>query len=246
MVDATRGVVSRKSGYRVVLAELGAAQKSGAGVPAYLRWVNRGLGRRAAAVAYLCGLTPNAVTLASSLLSAAGLVLLAVATPGFAVGAGVSLLLLAGYALDSADGQLARLTRSGSKQGEFLDHLVDAVRQPAVHLATAVSLAHRADLDGQWPVLVALGFMLVSSAWFFGQILAESLFPSPRTRPGADAPVWVSFVKVPYDVGFLYLIFFLLGSVAGFVGLYTALFGLTTAVAVASMVRKYHALAHAG
>ena len=52
---------------------LASAQKPGAGVPAYLRWVNRPLGRRAAAAAYVPGLTPNAVTLLSGVCSLAGL-----------------------------------------------------------------------------------------------------------------------------------------------------------------------------
>ena len=47
--------------FRDAFSALNAAQKPGMGVPAYTRWVNRRLGRYAAAAAYALRWTPNAV-----------------------------------------------------------------------------------------------------------------------------------------------------------------------------------------
>lgn len=228
----------RESIYQRAVNELAAAQKSGAGVPAYLRWVNRGLGRRAAALAFRIGLTPNQVTLASALLSA-GALLIVVALPiSWGTATLAAVLLLAGFALDSADGQLARLTKSGSPSGEWLDHVVDATRQPLIHLAIAVHLFQ----SGQpvWTVAAALVFLVVSSVWFFAQTLAEKLSPPAGLAP--EAPPWVSFIKLPYDPAVLYVSVAFLAVPVVFLSLYLTIFLLTAAVAALSLLRKYHAL----
>ena len=230
----------RRPRYRVSLRQLTEAQKPGAGVPAYLRWVNRSLGRRAAAAAHVVGLTPNGVTALSALFSLAGLALICV-TPGTIWGAvASSAALLVGYALDSADGQLARLTRSGSRAGEWLDHVVDAVRLPLTHLAIAIGLFRR-DVDLEI-VGIALAFLVLSSTWFFAQTLADKLSPDATSAPGSSAPAWVSFVKLPYDTGFLYLLVLATPWLAVFVPLYAALFVGTAGVALLSMRRKYKSL----
>ena len=229
--------------YGDALRRLSAAQKPGAGIPAYLRWVNRPAGRRLAALAYVLHLTPNHVTALSAAVSAAGVSLLVLLQPTWVVGTCAAAALLVGYALDSADGQLARLLGTGGPTGEYVDHVVDAVRQPLVHLGIAGSLYLRDDLDSGWPVVVALGFSVLTSAWFFAQTLADKLLPRGAAAPGALAPAWVSFVKVPYDVGFLYLIVLLIPLAAVFVAVYTALAAFTLAVAALSVRRKYAALA---
>ena len=226
--------------YRDAVARLSAAQKSGAGVPAYLRWVNRGLGRRAAAVAYLLRLTPNHVTLISIVLSIAGMVVLALVPPTPLSAIAATALLLAGYALDSADGQLARLTGTGSLAGEWLDHVVDAARLPLFHVAVAVFLI-RQDVA---PLLVAIpvAFALVSSVWFFAQTLAEKLASSASEAPAADSPAWVSFAKLPYDVGVTYLTVLLAWWTQPFLVVYGGLFAFTVCIAALSLVRKYRLL----
>lgn len=228
--------------YREAMAELTSAQKSGAGVPAYLRWVNRGLGRRAAAAASVVGLSPNAVTLLSGVVSAAGMAVLVFAplTPVSALA--TMILLQAGYALDSADGQLARLTGRGSLAGEWLDHVVDSVRLPLVHLALAICL-WRAGLP-LWSVVVALAFLVLSSSWFFAQTLAGKLSTGAADDGSAAEGTadWVSFAKLPYDVGTLYLVVATLAHPPLFIVLYTALFVVTGAVASVSLRRKYRVL----
>lgn len=227
--------VVTRLGYRPALDQLRGAQKSGAGVPAYLRWVNRGLGRHAAALASAAGLTPNALTAASAVLSTVGLVVIAIGGHQLWGAVAGSLLLLAGYALDSADGQLARLTNSGSRSGEWLDHVVDSARLPLTHLAIAVNLYLR-----DAPALaigLCLAFLVLESVWFFAQTLAEKLSTS---RPlGSTAPAWVSFAKLPYDTGFLYLLVLVLPWLDVFVVVYAVLFVVTGGVALVSLRRKY-------
>jgi len=238
-MTTTRTDGSRR-GYRDAVARLASAQKSGAGVPAYLRWVNRGLGRRAAAAAYVLGWTPNAVTALSGLLSLSALVVIVISPPSIASALGASALLLAGYALDSADGQLARLSGSGSLAGEWLDHVVDATRLPLFHFAIALHFS-RWMVDSSWLIGLALAFALLSSVWFFAQTLADKL--SPESPPAADASAWVSFAKLPYDVGVLYIAVAAMFVPPVFAALYVAIFAVTALVAVASVRRKYLALA---
>jgi phosphatidylglycerophosphate synthase len=239
-------LVTDARSYGDALGRLLSAQKSSAGQPAYLRWVNRPLGRRFAALAYVARRTPNQVTMLSGAASAAGIVVLVVFPPSVLTGVAVCLAMLLGYALDSADGQLARLTGSSGPSGEFLDHVTDAIRQPATHLAIAASLQLRGDLAPEWPALVAIAFASVTSVWFFGQILAASLLPKQTAAPGSSAPAWVSFVKLPYDPGCLYLLLLLLPWASAFVACYVALFAFTVGVAALSLWRKYQALQAAG
>lgn len=190
----------------------------------------------------MLGLTPNTVTAFSALLSLSALAVIAVApaTVGLAILAAV--LLLAGYALDSADGQLARLTGTGSVAGEWLDHVVDAARLPLFHLAIAIHFF----LAGEplWLVFAALLFLTLSSFWFFAQTLAEKLSPAPPARPStsSDQPIWMSFVKLPYDVGTLYLTVLTLANPPVFATLYLALFATTALVTALSLRRKYRLL----
>ena len=87
-----------------------------------------------------------------------------------------------------------------------------------------------------------MAFSLLSSAWFFAQTLAEKLSPEASDAM-PEAPAWVSFAKLPYDVGVLYLIVLTSAWPTVFLGAYVALFVVTAAVAVLSMARKYRALA---
>lgn len=231
--------------YRKALSRLTAAQKPGAGVPAYLRWVNRGLGRRAAALAYVARSSPNQVTALSALLSLAGILVLAMAPASVFTAITASALLLAGYALDSADGQLARLTGGGSIAGEWLDHVIDAFRLPLFHVAVAAYLLRQTGSLGLASIAVA--FSLLSSTWFFAQTLAEKLAPDASDTADTvhEAPTWVSFAKLPYDVGLLYLVVLTSAWPMVFLGAYGTLFAITTAVAALSMARKYRGLMRA-
>lgn len=190
------------------------AQKSNRGAPLYSRLVNRPLGRIFAALAHRLGLSPNQVTAVSALFTFTGILLVILVPPTAAMSAVVAVLLMIGYALDSADGQLARLLDGGSPAGEWLDHVVDCAKTATIHLAVLVSLYRFADLPTDLLLLVPLSFSAFDAVWFFGFILTERLrrpegpvlASSERARPS----VLRSLLALPTDFGILCLVFFTL------------------------------------
>lgn len=233
---------SNQASYRQAIQRLSAAQKPGPGVPAYTRWVNRRAGRVLAAAAFARGISPNAVTLLSGLVSLVGIVILAAGPNTWPVAAAVAVLLLLGYALDSADGQVARLTGQSSKAGEWLDHVVDAARLPAFHMAIAASLWRALDPGQQWLATLGLFFALLVSVWFFAQILAGQLGDGGDVAPARSTPNWVSFAKLPSDIGTLYLMVLLLPLPQVFTAGYSLLFAYSVVMAGVSFARRYRQL----
>lgn len=231
-----------RPGYQEALAGLRAAQKPGQGVPAYTRWVNRPLARFAAARAAADGLTANGVTGVSAALSATGLAVLVAAPPTPLTGLVVAVFLAAGYVMDSADGQVARLTGTGSPAGEWLDHVVDSVRTPAIHLAAMASWLLHGGPDGTAPALLVVLpvlFVLVETGQFMSQILAEQLRRRDRVAgPSAGGPLR-SFLNLPTDAGLTCWIFVLWGFPAVFLPAYAALLAALAAISAVSMRRKY-------
>lgn len=253
---------SRES-YRAVVARLAAAQKSHRNAPAYSRWVNRPLGRRIAAAAYLRGLTPNQVTGISAAFTYTGIVALVVFPPSVPLGLAVSAALVAGYAFDSADGQLARLRGGGSALGEWLDHVVDSVKNITVHLAVAVSwfrfgpdLGVLSSGDGPltWQLGIPVLFAVVSSAFFFAMTLTDQLRRQGRTaravpaRPAVNeaAPVLPSLLTLPNDFGLLIVVYATFGVGAVFAPVYTLLLGANLAFLVVGLRRWSRELRDAG
>jgi phosphatidylglycerophosphate synthase len=223
------------------LQRLSGAQKGASGAPAYSRFVNRKLGRLLAAVAFHAGLTPNVVTGISALCTFPGIAMLATVAPSWPMGVAVTLLLVLGYALDSADGQLARLRGGGSPAGEWLDHMVDSVKIASLHLALLVGLYRfEAVGRGAW-LLLPLAFSVVSVVLFFGTLLNESLRAQhgavTRAAPSDDRPsVARSLLVMPTDYGLLCLVFALLGAAPVFLAVYAVLFAATAMyVALASV-----------
>jgi phosphatidylglycerophosphate synthase len=210
------------------LDRLRAAQKSARGGPPYSIFVNRPIGRVLAALAFQVGLTPNQVTGLSALATFVGVGLLAAAPASYGTGVAVCVLLVLGYALDSADGQLARLRGGGSLQGEWLDHTVDSLKVVVVHLAVLVTWYLHLDLPTAW-LAVPLAFTVASSVHFFGMIVVDLLGRTTRAELGLPAPTKVapgvsaSLLKLPTDYGVFCLAAVLLGAHALFVGVYTLL-----------------------
>lgn len=219
-----------RESYGDVVRRLAVAQKSGRGAPAWSRYVNRPLGRRFAAAAYLLGRTPNQVTALSGLASFTGIAVLALAPRSWAVGVLVAVLLVLGYALDAADGQLARLRGGGSPAGEWLDHMVDCAKISSLHLAVLVS-TWRAAEDGGLPLgwaLLPMAFTVVAAVSFFAQILNEQLRKAhgvERARLDQGSSPLRSLLATPTDYGLLCVVFVLLGSDV----LFTAGYGLLLA-----------------
>jgi len=242
--------------YGDTVRRLAAAQKSGRGAPAYSRFVNRKLGRLFAAAGFHLGLTPNGITVISAAFSFSGLVLLAAMRPSWWLGFAVTALLVVGYALDAADGQLARLRGGGSVTGEWLDHMVDCLKISTLHMCVLISWyrflvtdPRTADpIDERW-LLVPMGYAVVAAVSFFAQILNEQLVrnaglrsASPTSAASADAgtpSVLVSLLKVPTDYGLLCLTFLLLGASELFVGAYTLMFIGSAAYLMAASVKWF-------
>lgn len=230
--------------YADAVRSLAAAQKSGSGAPPYSRWINRPLGRRLAALAYRVGLSPNQVTLLSGGCSLAAILGIALIRPQAWLGLVVGVLLVLGYALDSADGQLARLIGGGSLAGEWLDHMVDTVKVCLLHSAVLISLYRFGSADRPW-LLVPLGYLLVSVVFFvsfllIGKLRLEAAAGSERRSSGRG--LLQTVVALPTDYGVLCLVFFAFGWPTLFLVLYTALFAAHTLVLSGAMARWWREL----
>lgn len=226
---------------RAAYGELARAQKSGAGVPWYMRVVNRRIGRLIASVAAQGPVSPNHLTAASfgSFLAAAGL--LVWVHPGIGMAVAAVLLLQLGFAFDSADGQLARLQGGGSPAGEWLDHVVDSGRHLMFHLAVLIGVFRFADL-GDAALLVPMAFGVVATVRFFAQILAEQL---ARRDPiaGPDAvPRFGTMIQAPADTGVLNFAVLLWPWTPTFLWVYGILGALNAVLLAATLVRRYREL----
>jgi phosphatidylglycerophosphate synthase len=225
------------------LRRLAAAQKGAQGAPLYSRFVNRPLGRVAAALAFHAGLTPNAVTAVSGATTATGIALIALGDPSWPLAVAIAGCLVLGYALDAADGQLARLRGGGSPAGEWLDHMVDAAKASALHLAVLVALFRSGTVDPEW-LLVPLGYALVDAVTYFATMLNEALRAqhgvATRAAPTAQrASIRRSLLTLPTDYGLLCCAFLLFGSPALFVPAYAALFAAATAFLALASVKWF-------
>ena len=204
---------------------LSAAQKSNAGAPLYSRVINRPVGRVLAAVAHRVGLTPDQVTLLSACCTYLGIALIALWRPSAAAAVATSLLLMLGYALDSADGQLARLRHGGSRAGEWLDHVADVIKLSTIHAAIAISLFRFSldDFAGPAVLLVPLAFGAVQTIHFFSYILTYQLryhggtpLASGEGRPGLTKAV----LSAPTDYGLMCFVLMLRFAPVVFVWVY--------------------------
>lgn len=227
-------------------------QKSNRNAPAYSRWVNRPLGRIFAAWLYKAGLTPNHVTAISAVFTFTGIALIATATPTWWKGILIAVLLVLGYALDSSDGQVARLQGGGRLVGEWLDHVVDSVKTGSIHLAVLVMWFLNL---GDWPLsstFVPLVFALQATVWFFAIILTDLLMrnagakkPTLAAEEGKPSTL-NSLLGIPADYGFLCVTFVLLGWFDGWRWLYALLMAANVAILLLQSVRWYRRVAAVG
>ncbi|WP_405690319.1 CDP-alcohol phosphatidyltransferase family protein [Streptomyces sp. NBC_00057] len=204
-----------------VLRELRGAQKTAKGVSLYSRYVNRPAGRVFAAGAYRIGLTPNQVTLISAAFTFSAIASVALVRPSWGLAVAVYAGLVIGFAFDSADGQLARLTGRGSPDGEWLDHVVDCAKMILVHTAVLISFQRFFDLSAEGWLLLPLGFLFTAVLTFCAGLLREQLGKAAVRPPaGSRAAVPVSRVRavalLPADYGVFCLVFLLLGDRTAF------------------------------
>ena len=231
--------------FAATLRQLKGAQKPPHGTPAYSRYVNRPLGRLLAAACYRLGWSPNQVTLLSAAFTFGALALLVAVRPNPWVSVAIGLGLVIGYALDSADGQVARLRGGGSQTGEWLDHMIDCFKVATMHLAVLVHIYLYWSTPGPWTLVVPVLYAVVDVVLFFGFMLTDQLrrAASGGTRPveGSLSPVRAIAI-LPSDFGALALV---LGTVAWsslFLPLYGLMFLGTTALLAAALVKWYRAL----
>lgn len=241
-------LIPRQAPWRDIVSALAGAQKSNRNVAAYSRFINRPFGRVLAATAYKLGMTPNQVTAVSACFSFAGIALLAFGPGQVWTGVVVSLLLIVGYALDSADGQVARLSGGGSGAGEWLDHVIDCTKMSSFHLAVAVLWFRHL---GQWPLLsvaIPLVFSIQAAVWFFAIILTELLGrvdaatrgTTPEKQPSSPLN---TLIMVPADYGFLALTMLLLGFTTVWRIGYAALMIYNVLLLLVQLVRWYRRVA---
>lgn len=208
------------------LRRLKTAQKSSRGAPFYSLVVNRPLGRLLAALAHRAGMTPNQVTVVSAFCTLTGIGLLASLRPSWMTALLVGAALVLGYALDAADGQLARLRGGGSLAGEWLDHVIDSFKIATLHLAVLVT-AYLHFAVPRWWLFVPLVYAAAYVIHFFGMLLTDLLTRISVLRGAVvteGSPSWLmSVLKLPMDYGTLCLSFLLLGMPRAFVVVYTAL-----------------------
>lgn len=223
--------ISRQStiqGFRAALESLSTAQKTTKGAPAYSRYINRPLGRPLAALAFAWKMTPNQVTAISAGLTFFGLLIVALTPPQAFTSFAAVLLLMGGYALDSADGQLARLRGGGSFSGEWLDHIVDAFKANLLHISVLVCWWQYYDMDAAW-YLVPLCYTVASSVFFFAVILTDQLRRQHRGSPAmflqgeGHSSAWYSLAVLPTDYGLMIVVFGLLWLPQAFITVYVAL-----------------------
>ncbi|WP_329022483.1 MULTISPECIES: CDP-alcohol phosphatidyltransferase family protein [unclassified Streptomyces] len=203
-----------------VLRQLRGAQKPAKGVSLYSRYVNRPAGRVFAVGAYRLGLTPNQVTLVSAVFTFGALAGVALVRPGPWPALLVYLGLAVGFALDSADGQLARLTGRGGPDGEWLDHVVDCAKMVLVHTAVLVSFQRWFALPGDGWLLLPLGFLFVAVLTFCAGLLRDQLgrtaAAAPAPAPAAPPSRLRAVALLPADYGVFCLVFLLLGDETAF------------------------------
>ncbi|MFJ8085454.1 CDP-alcohol phosphatidyltransferase family protein [Streptomyces sp. NPDC096205] len=217
------------TGFVEVLRHMSAAQKPAKGVSVYTLFVNRPAGRVLAALAYRAGATPNQLTVLGALFTFPALAAVALVRPGPGLSVCVCAALAVGFALDAADGQLARTQRSGSPSGEWLDHVLDCVKLVTVHLVVLVSFYRFFSLPSQVFLLAPMLFELAAVVIFFAGILTEQLKrrtapPWPAApMPAEPVPALRSVLLLPVDYGVTCVSFLFLGSQHVFLSVYCTL-----------------------
>ena len=230
--------------FKPALRQLASAQKTSKGAPAYSRFINRPLGRVFAAMAHVAGLTPNQVTLISAVFTFTAIGLIALVTSSLLVSIAVAACLVIGYALDAADGQLARLRGGGSVSGEWLDHTVDAFKVGVLHLAVLVSWFRFEGEEGAW-LLIPLGFQAVATVQFFSMLLVDQLRRAHRgttkslmKNDGSSSFVY-SMAVIPTDYGLMCVVLGLMFAYEPFRAVYTFLFACNAGFLMLALPKWY-------
>ena len=183
------------------------------GLP-YTVYVNRKLG---VFLAENCpySISPNALTFLSFIIFLLANYLLINST-SMLTAMLVVFLFLFQYALDSADGMLARLRNCSSKVGEWLDHSLDGLRIVVLHVAVLMMFFFN---DGaiQLLELLAVGLNLISMS---GNFIANQLKVFVIGKRSGELlnevdnkrEIFLKIVLTPADFGVYYMLFFFIHS----------------------------------
>ena len=172
--------------------------------------------------------------------------MIALVRPSLPLALAVTALLVLGYGLDSADGQLARLRGGGSPLGEWLDHMIDSVKIVLLHSAVLISFYRFDAFSNELVLLIPLAYVCMSSVLFFGLILIDQL---RRRHGGAQQPnqrgdsVLKSLLIAPTDYGVLCLVFLAFGTPSLFIVLYGALLAANLLFLAAAIAKWYREMA---
>jgi len=210
----------------------------------YSELISQRIGARLALGAHRAGLSPTVVTVAGLAVGVGGSVALAAlapraaagAVPAWLLGLAVTLAWQLAYALDCADGQLARVTGRTSAAGARLDILCDVAVQ--ISVVTALGVTAVAHDPGTPPWLVGLfaGTWMVNlvTSVLAGGPAAASLLTSASTP--------VRLAKLVRDYGAVILVCGLVVTVApaGTRWLMLALCVLNGGFLAASIVQATH------
>lgn len=236
--------IASASSHREIVNELRSKQKTSKGASAYARYLNRPAGRHLAALAYKMKMTPNGVTALSALCSLSGILLIALAPATWIVSLVIVAVLVLGYALDSADGQLARLRGGGSFAGEWLDHVVDAFKMASIHLAVLFAWYRGYAQHEMW-LLVPLFYQLLAVVLFFAIILTDQMrrahrgSTSMRLAGEGSSSLAYSLAVLPTEYGVLTLAFLAWAVPPAFAAIYTSLFIVNVCFLVLALPRWY-------
>jgi len=213
-------------------------QKGSKGTPAYTRYINRWFGKVFASFLGCFKVSPNAISLTSGLLTIIAFVsFLLFKEITFLTSFLLVILLLFAYALDSADGQLARLLKKQSKKGEWLDHTLDAIKIPFGHGVAIILIVQKTDFEG-FLLIFYLFLLSLASARFFSNILKTKLIdykskPEKKDNPridllrsilllSGDYAVFISFFTLTFNPK----LFFITYTVWGFLTIFLSIIGL--------------------
>jgi phosphatidylglycerophosphate synthase len=231
--------------------ELSLAQKARKGVPLYTLYLNRPAGRVIAAALRNTRFRPNHVTFAGAVITYGALLWLAFGSgsgPEFAL---VGVALAAGFILDSADGQLARLQGRSSKLGEWLDHVLDSGRIVVLHGAVFCFLLRATSIPPLWLAVLCGSFLFANSVIFFAGALFDQLnrqSPTAATPGSLDARTSLkrSVLTLPVDYGITCVVMITVPWTGVFLPCYAALALCHCLFCAAYVTKFYRTLARMG
>lgn len=206
--------------------------------------VSNRVGAYIALLADRLGLTPTMLTLANLTMGLAATVAVVALAPAMAAGSvpawpvGLALLLVLhlGYAIDCADGQLARVTGQGTPAGARVDILSDIAVQIALIAAVAATAVAYTPKTPAWLVAAFAG------TWMVNLVTAVMAKEGTNTSLVTSQSVAVKLVKLVRDYGAVLtvlglVIAFLPGLTVWAVAAFTAVNGLFLLASIAQAAR---------